>query len=114
MNSGVNGDTTRLALAGIDRGVFQHNPNLLIVMFGLNDALSPHRGLSLEEYENNLRLIVELASYRGVRVVLTTPNPVIEKLRGTAPGGAREAPKVREAPRVEPEHHYEEPRGWAG
>jgi len=79
VNSGVNGDTTRLALARIDRDVFQHNPDLLIVMFGLNDALSLHRGLSIEEYENNLRLIAELASYRGVRVVFMTPNPVTER-----------------------------------
>jgi len=86
VNSGVNGDTTRLALARIDRDVFQHNPDLLIVMFGLNDALNPHRGLGLEKYENNLRLIVELASYRGVRVVLMTPNPVTEKFERYSSG----------------------------
>ncbi|RLF17314.1 MAG: hypothetical protein DRN06_04020 [Thermoprotei archaeon] len=79
VNSGVNGDTTRLALARIDRDVFQHKPDLLLVMFGLNDALNVYRRISLGEYENNLRLIVELASHRGVKVAFMTPNPVTER-----------------------------------
>lgn len=79
VNSGVGGDTTRRVIERLDKDVFQYEPDILLIMFGLNDALNIYRSISVEEYENNLRTIIELASYRGIKAILMTPNPVTEK-----------------------------------
>ncbi|MCD6563668.1 MAG: hypothetical protein J7K23_07150 [Thermoproteales archaeon] len=94
INSGVGGDTTRGALNRLDRDVFQHEPDYLLVMFGLNDALNVYRSITAEEYENNLRIIVELANNRNIKVVLLTPNPVTERFIRYREGKSLERLKI--------------------
>ena len=74
INAGISGHTTVNALARIDRDVLAHKPDLVTVMFGLNDMTR----VSLEDYEANLKTIIEKC--RGIRaeVVLATPNNVID------------------------------------
>jgi lysophospholipase L1-like esterase len=73
INAGISGHTTVNALSRIDRDVLAHEPTLVTVMFGLNDM----GGLTLDQYRDLLRTIVEKCRSAGAEVLLATPNDVI-------------------------------------
>jgi acyl-CoA thioesterase I len=85
LNSGISGDTTTRALARIDRDVIAHQPDLVLVAFGLNDAVSGGRA-TIETYRAELRQIVRrVQTETTADVVLLTPpfladrdNPAID------------------------------------
>ena len=54
INAGIGGITAVDSLKRIDRHVLAHNPDLVIVCFGLNDV-----GGDLETYLSSLRIIFE-------------------------------------------------------
>lgn len=84
INAGVGGNTTKAALARWERDVLAHRPDLVVVQFGINDsavdvwkkppAVEPR--VPLEQFEANLRTIVQTLTARGVPVALMTPNPL--------------------------------------
>jgi lysophospholipase L1-like esterase len=74
INAGISGHTTVNALSIIDRDVLAHKPDLVTVMFGLNDMTR----VSLDDYKANLKTIVEKCRSIGAEVVLATPNNVID------------------------------------
>ncbi|MBW3543350.1 MAG: hypothetical protein KY476_24110 [Planctomycetes bacterium] len=73
VNAGISGHTTREALERIERDVLAHKPDVVSVMFGLNDMSR----VPLDEYRDNLREIVRRCRSAGAEVVLCTPNSVI-------------------------------------
>jgi lysophospholipase L1-like esterase len=73
INAGISGHTTVNALERIDRDVLQYRPDLVTVMFGLNDMTR----VPLDEYRRNLTTIVQRCRDVGAEVVLATPNNVI-------------------------------------
>jgi lysophospholipase L1-like esterase len=73
INAGISGHTTVNALSRIDRDVLAHKPDLVTVMFGLNDMTR----VSLNDYRANLKTIVEKCRGVGAEVVLATPNNFI-------------------------------------
>jgi lysophospholipase L1-like esterase len=84
INSGLNGDTTSGAAKRFDEAVLAHNPDLVIIQFGLNDQTmrlyeDPREMksyVSQDLYAANLgRFVSELRS-RNCQVVLMTPNPM--------------------------------------
>lgn len=87
VNAGIGGDNTRQMLARIDADVLAHAPRAVIVMAGLNDAARVDSGgverseprIPIEEYESNLRKIVQAARASGARIALLTPNPMTRK-----------------------------------
>ncbi|MCA9066396.1 MAG: hypothetical protein KDA96_25185 [Planctomycetaceae bacterium] len=74
INAGISGHTTADALARIDRDVLRHQPDLVTVMFGLNDMTR----VSPDDYRRNLRTIVEQCRAAGSEIILATPNNVID------------------------------------
>jgi len=84
VNAGLGSDTTAGALGRMDVDVLSEGPEVVIVMFGLNDACVVDGGpvarteprVSLGDYKANLRQIVARAQAAGVRVLLCTPNPM--------------------------------------
>lgn len=72
-NAGISGHTTENALARIDHDVISHQPDLVTVMFGLNDMTR----VPLETYRENLKTIVHKCQAAGSEVILATPNNVI-------------------------------------
>ena len=74
MNAGISGHTTINALARIDKDVIARKPDLVTVMFGLNDMTR----VPLEEYRANLKTIVEKCRAVGAEVMLCTPNNVTD------------------------------------
>lgn len=73
INAGISGHTTVNALSRIDNDVLRHKPDVVTVMFGLNDMTR----VSLDDYRSNLKTIVSKCRGIGAEVVLATPNNVV-------------------------------------
>ena len=69
INAGIGGIDAKSSLKRMDRDVFSHNPDLVIVCFGLNDVNG-----TLEDYISSLRTIFEECNNRGIQTIFMTPN----------------------------------------
>lgn len=69
IDSGIEGITAKNSLDRMDRDVFAHNPDLVIIMFGLNDVNFP-----LEEYTESLATMFERCNEKGIYTIFMTPN----------------------------------------
>ena len=69
INAGIGGITAHLSLDRMEKQVFAHNPDLVIVCFGLNDVNG-----ELDEYLSALKTIFSRCQERGVDVIFMTPN----------------------------------------
>ena len=69
INSGIGGITAERSLYRMERDVFSHHPDLVIVSFGLNDVNG-----TLEAYTSSLRTIFEACVSRGIDTIFLTPN----------------------------------------
>ena len=82
INRGVPSEDTREALVRFRYDVLSERPDLVLIMFGLNDSLS----LDVADYRANLRYMVNKLTRRGASVILMTPNatarPWMEELTG--------------------------------
>lgn len=72
INAGVSGNTTKNALERIEKDVLAHQPDVVTVMFGLNDMTR----VAIEDYRANLKEIITRVRASGAEVVLCTPNSV--------------------------------------
>ncbi len=69
INAGIGGITASGSIDRMERDVFTHNPDLVIVCFGLNDVNG-----ELDSYVSSLKTIFEECIRRGVEAVFMTPN----------------------------------------
>lgn len=69
INAGIGGITAYESLNRMETQVFSHQPDLLIVCFGLNDVNG-----TLEEYEYALHKIFERSKELDIDVICLTPN----------------------------------------
>ena len=69
INAGIGGINAANSLGRIDSQVLCHNPDLVIVCFGLNDVNDP-----LEVYLSSLKVIFEKCKASGAEVIFMTPN----------------------------------------
>jgi acyl-CoA thioesterase-1 len=84
LNAGVGSDNTVGALARLDRDVLAARPELVIVLFGMNDAAMVDAGpvarsgprVPLADYRANLRALVTRIRASGAKVLLCTPTPM--------------------------------------
>lgn len=67
--SAIGGTTASFALKRLENGVFNHNPDLVIVCFGLNDVNG-----NREEYLDSLKTIFIECIRRNVNIIFMTPN----------------------------------------
>lgn len=67
VNASISGDTTSGGRARLPALLAQHQPQLVVLELGGNDAL---RGLSLQASEANLRTMVQASKQAGARVLL--------------------------------------------
>jgi acyl-CoA thioesterase-1 len=72
INAGVSGNDTAAALMRMERDVLRHAPDLVVVMFGMNDV----RSQAVESFRRNLGDIVERVQRSGAEVILMTPNAI--------------------------------------
>jgi lysophospholipase L1-like esterase len=81
INAGVSGNTSAQGLARMQKDVFDHNPHLVAVMFGMNDlaygAVTPEQDAAKKTaFTGNLCAIVERCRAADAEVLLCTQNPV--------------------------------------
>ena len=69
INAGIGGCCAKDSVQRMDSQVLKHDPDLLIVAFGLNDVNG-----SLEDYLNSLKAIFEKSRQAGIDTVFMTPN----------------------------------------
>lgn len=69
INAGIGGYTASRSLARMEKQVFAHMPDLVIVCFGLNDVNEP-----LETYVNALKTIFLRCREENVETIFMTPN----------------------------------------
>ncbi len=69
INAGIGGVSARTSVERMEKQVLLHNPDLVIVCFGLNDVNGP-----LETYLASLRTIFEKCVGSGAEVIFMTPN----------------------------------------
>ncbi len=67
INASISGDTTSGGLTRLPALLKQHQPNVVLIELGGNDAL---RGLSLTTSEQNLTDMIKLAQAEGAKVIL--------------------------------------------
>lgn len=69
INSSIGGTCARDAVKRLETGVLNHNPDLIIVCFGLNDVNG-----ELTEYLDSLKEIFDKCKENGVETIFMTPN----------------------------------------
>lgn len=69
INSGIGGITAAGSLERLERDVFSHHPDLVIICFGLNDVNG-----SLESFISSLEKIFRQCNEREIEAVYMTPN----------------------------------------
>jgi len=57
-NAGINGNNTADLLGRLNDDVLLKHPDLVVLMVGTNDMLSPEKGIILELYEENYQKII--------------------------------------------------------
>lgn len=67
VNASISGETTAGGASRIDAALAQHDPDLVVIELGANDAL---RGLPIEHAAANLTRMIEAAKARGAAVLL--------------------------------------------
>lgn len=72
INAGVSGSNARHGLDRLNRDVLQHNPDLVVVCFGLNDSFG---GVDkIDEYTSALGEIFDRVRENGAELIFMTPN----------------------------------------
>ena len=85
--SGVGGDDTRRGLKRLDAQVLAHDPDLVVIMFGVNDENRGRAGnvVPVPEYRDNLETMVDRIRAEDGRVILMTPS--MKNLQWSATAG---------------------------
>jgi len=81
INAGVSGNTSAQGLARIQRDVLDRKPQLVVVMFGMNDlaygSVSPERDAAEKAaFVNRLKTIITQCRAIDAEVILCTQNPI--------------------------------------
>ena len=69
INAGIGGVEAKDSIERVDRHIIPHNPDLIIVCFGLNDVNNP-----LEDYLSALKTIFEKCKTTDAQIIFMTPN----------------------------------------
>ena len=69
INAGIGGITAKGSLGRLESQVLKHEPDLIIVCFGLNDVNG-----SLEDYLGSLEIIFKKCVENGIETIFLTPN----------------------------------------
>ena len=78
LNKGIGGNNTRQGLRRWQRDVLDQHPNLVVLYFGMNDAVNSKNFVPVDEYGRNLEAMLVQAREKGIGIVLMTVTPVIE------------------------------------
>lgn len=75
VNRGISGQTTPQMLVRFWPDVVALRPSVVVILAGINDIAGNTGPMTLEDTENNLRSMVDIARQNGIRVVLSSLTP---------------------------------------
>jgi lysophospholipase L1-like esterase len=78
INRGIGGQTTPQMLVRFRPDVIELHPKVVVILAGTNDIAGNTGPMTLEETEQNLASMSELARQHDVRVVLASVTPVVD------------------------------------
>jgi lysophospholipase L1-like esterase len=90
VNRGISGQTTPQMLVRFRPDVVNLKPKAVVILAGTNDIAGNTGPETLEDIENNLASMVELAHANGIKVVLSSLTPVCDYIK---PQTARRPPE---------------------
>lgn len=77
INSGISGNSTTDCLARFDRDVAAYNPDIVLIMLGINDSIpAEYSNSNLETYKRELGQLYDKCTAIGAKVVFMRPNDV--------------------------------------
>ena len=85
ISAAIDGTTAKASLERLEKQVFLHEPDLLIVCFGLNDVNG-----TLDDYLDSLKVIFEQAKAANCDTIFMTPNMLNTYVADDAPAQHRE------------------------
>ena len=85
INASIGGTTATQSLARLERQVLKHEPDLVIVCFGLNDVNG-----KLDDYLNSLKTIFEKCQKANTGVIFLTPNMLNTRVADDTPEELRD------------------------
>jgi lysophospholipase L1-like esterase len=94
VNRGISGQTTSQMLLRFRPDVINLKPKVVVILAGTNDLAENTGPVTLEQVENNLASMADLASANGIRVVLCSIVPTVRYW--WHPGSPNPAPKIAE------------------
>lgn len=80
INASIGGTTAKNSLERLERQVLKHEPDLVVVAYGLNDVNG-----ELEEYLDALRKIFKKCTDNGCEVIFMTPNMLNTRVANDTP-----------------------------
>ncbi len=95
INSGISGDSVDGAVARLSKDVLEHNPDTVVVCFGLNDVCRGRE--NLDNYVTKLEYIFTQIQDKGIRVIFMTPNMMNTYVHDETLDSAKEAAKTTAA-----------------
>jgi len=78
INRGIGGQTTPQMLIRFRPDVIELHPKVVVILAGTNDMAGNTGPMTLEETEENLASMAELARQHDIRVVLASVTPVVD------------------------------------
>ena len=85
INAAIDGTTAKASLPRLEKQVFVHHPDLIIICFGLNDVNG-----TLPDYLDSLKEIFEQCKNAGCDAIFMTPNMLNTYVADDAPAQHRE------------------------
>ena len=93
-NRGISGQTSSQMLLRFRPDVINLKPKVVVILAGTNDLAENTGPVTLDQVENNLASMADLASANGIRVVMCSIVPTVRYW--WHPGSENPAPKIAE------------------
>lgn len=81
--AGVSGHKSNDMLGRLQRDVIAKKPDWMTLSCGVNDVWHGDKGVNLEDYKKNITAILDACQAAGIKVVILTATPIMEKLDST-------------------------------
>jgi lysophospholipase L1-like esterase len=78
INRGISGQTTPQMLVRFRQDVIELKPKVVVILAGINDIAGNTGPETVEQIEDNLASMAELAAARGIRVVMCSVMPALD------------------------------------
>lgn len=78
INRGISGQTTPQMVLRFHQDVIALQPKVVVILGGINDIAQNTGPMTLEESENNIAAMAEMATANGIRVVLCSVLPAYD------------------------------------